>query len=280
MQLTRRMDLYQVCGHGQQGCFDAFLRTRPGRSPQTIERGAVALTTRVLLHHAEAVRRNVQFGAIRILQLHELPTLVLNVEKRHAAIASDPVVDVHDALTGTEGGKVVEKLRSTAGGRRLFLFLFAKNIGVAQEYEAHLGPDKALAEMADTEQERSRTEHVVGEDGGTCSYRATGEVVRRKQFLHTPYFEGGMTEYDNTQGGVLPLPDFGDEALQPPEKLRCTVGSEERCCACHIRRVIAHHSDVDTVLQLLDDGCVVKQVRLRQCDGRLTQVHRVWGWEL
>ena len=107
MQLTRRMDLYQVCGHGQQCRFDALLRTRPCRSPQTIERGAVALTTRVLLHHAEAIRGNVQFGAIRILQLHELPTLVLDIEKRHAPIASDPIVDVHDALTGTEGGKVV-----------------------------------------------------------------------------------------------------------------------------------------------------------------------------
>src|SRR5262245_13940931 len=248
MQLTRRMDLYQVCGHGQQGCFDAFLRTRPGRSPQTIERGAVALTTRVLLHHAEAIRGNVQFGAIRILQFHELPTLVLNVEKRHAAIASDPVVDVHNALTGTEGGKVVEKLRSTAGSRRLFLFLFAKNIGVAQKYEAHLGPDKSLAKMADTEQERSRTEHVVGEDSGTCSPRATGEVVRREQFLHTPYFQGRMTEYHNTQGGLLPLPYLGNEALQPSEKLWRTVGSENRGCPCRIRCVIAHHSDIHTVL--------------------------------
>src|SRR5262249_58129198 len=120
-------------------------------------RGAVALTTRVLLHHAEAIRGNVQFSAIRILQLHELPTLVLNVEKRHAPIASDAVVDVHDALTRTEGGKVIEKLRSTAGSRRLFLFFFTKNIRVAQEYEAHLRPDKSLAQLADTQPHRSRT---------------------------------------------------------------------------------------------------------------------------
>src|SRR5262249_25112661 len=136
------------------------------------------------------------------------------------------------------------------------------------------------AEMADTQQQRPRTEQVVGEDGSTCSHRATGEVVRRKQFLHTPYFQGGMTENDNTQGGVLPLPYLGDEALQPPEKLRCTVGSEERGCPCHIRCVIAHHSDIGTVLQLLADDCVVKQVRLRQCNDRLTQAHRVWGCEL
>ena len=110
--------------------------------------------------------------------------------------------------------------RRAAGGCSCF---FAKNIGVAQEHEAHLGPDKSLAEMADTQQERF-TEHVVGEDGGTCSYRATGEVVRREQFLHTPYFQGGMTEYHNTQGGGLPLPYLGNEALQPSEKLWRTVG--------------------------------------------------------
>src|SRR6266853_1736489 len=130
MQLTCRMDLYQVCSHGQQCRFDAFLGACPCRSPQAIERGTVAL-------------------AIRVLQFHELPTLVLNVEKGHAPIASDPVVDVHDVLTGTEGGKVVQELRSTAGSRWLFLFLFAKNIGVAQDHEAHLGPDKSLAELAD-----------------------------------------------------------------------------------------------------------------------------------
>src|SRR5262249_61529287 len=108
---------------------------------------------------------------------------------------------VHDALTGTEGGKVIEKLRSTAGSRRLFLFLFTKNIGVAQEHEAHLGPDKSLAKMTDTQQERSKTEPIVGEDGSTCSYRATGEVVRREQFLHTPDFEGGMPDSHNIQVG-------------------------------------------------------------------------------
>ena len=187
---------------------------------------------------------------------------------------------MHDVLTGTEGGKVVQELRSTAGSRRLFLFLFAKNIGVAQDHEAHLGPDEALAEMADTQEQHSRTEHVVREHGATCGYGATGEVVRREQFLHTPYFQGGMTEYHNTQGGVLPLPYLGDEALKPPEKLRRTVGSEDRGCTCRIRRVIAHHGDIDTVLQLLDDGCVSKQVLLWQCDGRLPQAHRVWGWEL
>ena len=186
---------------------------------------------------------------------------------------------MHDAFTGTEGSKVVEELRSTAGRRRLFLFLFAKNIGVAQDHKAHLGPDKALAEMADTQQQRSRTEHLVGEDGGTCRYRATGEVVRREQFLHTPHFQGGMTEYHNTQVGGLPLPYLGDEALKSSEKLRRTVGSEARGCPCHVRRIIAHHGDIDAVLQLLlDHDCVRKQVGLWQCDGRLTQAHWVWGW--
>src|SRR5262249_7604190 len=159
------------------------------------ERGAVTRTTRILLHHAEAIRRNVQFGTIRILQLHELPALVLDIEKRHTPIASDTIVNVHDTLTGTEGSKVVQELQSTAGSRRLFLFLFAKNIGVAQDHEMHLGPDKALAELADAQQQRSRSEYIIGEDGSTCSYGATDEIVRREQFLHAPYFQGGMTEY-------------------------------------------------------------------------------------
>ena len=245
------MDLHQVGGHGQESRFDALFRARPGRSPQAIERGAVALTTRVLLHHAEAIRGNVQFGALCILQLHELPALVLDVEKCHAPIASNAVVDVHDAVTGTQGGKVVQELRSTAGSRRLFLFLFAKNIGMAQDHEAHLGPDESLAEMTDTQQQRSRTEPVVGEHGSAGGDGATGEVVRREQCLHAPYFQSRMAQHHDTPGRVLPLPYLGDEALQAPKKLRCTLGSEERGCMCRIRRVIAPHGDIETVLQVL-----------------------------
>src|SRR5207245_3066892 len=137
---------------------DAFVGTCPCWTSPAVELTTVARATRIVLHHAEAIRGNVQFRAIRILQFHELPTLVLNVEKRHAPIASNPVVDVHDALTGTEGSKVVEELRSTAGRRWLFLFLFAKNVGVAQDHKTHLGPDKTLAEMAEPKQTRPRTE--------------------------------------------------------------------------------------------------------------------------
>ena len=130
-------------------------------APKAIEMDIIALTGRVLLHHAEAIGGHVELGAIRILQLHELPALVLDVEKCHAPIASDTIIDMHDTLAGTEAGKVIQILRSTLGGRSFFLFLFAKNIGVAQHHEAHLRPDKALAEMADTDQQRSRAEHVV-----------------------------------------------------------------------------------------------------------------------
>ena len=161
MHLTRRVDLHQVGSHSEEGCFDAFLGARPCRSPQAIERGVVALTSCIFLHQAEAIRGDVQLGAISILQLHELPTLVLDIKERHAPIASNAIVDMHDAFAGPEGGKVIQKLGARVGGRRFLLFLFAKNIGVAQHHEAHLRPDKALAEMADTDQQRSRAEHVV-----------------------------------------------------------------------------------------------------------------------
>ena len=60
---------------------------------------------------------------------------------------------------------------------RLFLFLFTKDIGVAQDHEAHLGPDESLAEMTDTHQQSPRTYGFVGEAGGTCGDGATAQIV-------------------------------------------------------------------------------------------------------
>src|SRR2546423_14271294 len=90
----------------------------------------IALTSSVLLHHAEAIGGDIQLGSLGILQLNELPALVLDIEERHAAISAHAIVDVHDMVAGTEGGKVVQDLRATTRGRGVVLCFFANNMCV------------------------------------------------------------------------------------------------------------------------------------------------------
>ena len=126
-----RVELYEVGSHGEQRRFDPLLGTRPRRPAKAVEMAIVAFPSGVLLHHAEAIGRDVQLGSLGILQLHELAALMRDIEERHAAIASHPIVDVDNTVARVQRGKVVEELRSTTRRDNFFLFLFAKDIGMA-----------------------------------------------------------------------------------------------------------------------------------------------------
>src|SRR5262249_24947332 len=214
------------------------LGPRPGHTTKAIEMAIVALASGVLLHYAEAIRRDIQLGALGIFQLHELSALVLDIEERHATIASYDIVDVHYTVAGAEGGKVVQELRATTRGRRWVLFLLTKNIGMAQDHQTHLGPDEALAQLAHAHQHSPGPQAVVGETGSARGDGAAAQLIRLQQGLHTSYFKGGMTQHQDTQPHRLPLAHLGDEAVQSSEELRGTMWPQAACRACRLWRVI------------------------------------------
>src|SRR5215831_7893419 len=221
------MQLDEVCGHGEEGRFDALLGPRPGHTAKAIEMAVVALASGVFLHDAEAIRGDIQLGALGIFQLHELPALVLDIEERHATVASYAVVDVHHTVAGMEGSKIAQELRATTRSCGWVLFLFAKNIGMAQDHQTHLGPDEALAQLAHAHQHSPRPQAIIGEAGGARGDGTAAQLIRLQQGLHASYFKVGMTQHQDTQPRGLPLAHLGNEAVQSSEELWGTMWPQD-----------------------------------------------------
>ena len=218
---ARGVQADQVAGHVEQGGFDARLGARPGGTAEAVERRRDALTAAVavFLHQAEAVRRHVELGVIGVGEFHELAALVVDVQERHAAEAPDAVIGVYHQVAGVQRADVAQRVRRT-GGRRRGLLLVAEQIAGAQDHEAFVRPQEAVAQASQGQQGAARWDGSLAQAFRGAVGDAATQIVRRQHVAQPPRFGGGTAQDEHAEAVAVPLFQVGDKAPQIAGKRR------------------------------------------------------------
>ena len=139
--------------------------------------------------------------------------MVVEVQERHAAEASDAVIGVHHQVAGTQRADVAHRVRRT-GHRWRGLLLVAEQIARSQDHKALVRPQEAVAEATHGQQRTARREGVCSQALRGAVRDAAAQVVRRQHVVQTPRLRGGAAQDEHPEALAVPLLQVRDEAPQ------------------------------------------------------------------
>ena len=104
LQLARRVDLEQLARHREDRLVRLRLDALPRRAAELVEPRARRLRADVVLDEVDAVDREIEPVAARVLEVEIVAFRVRDVQVAQAAVEPDAVIDVDDVVVGLELG--------------------------------------------------------------------------------------------------------------------------------------------------------------------------------
>jgi hypothetical protein len=143
----------------------------------------VLATAGIFLHHVKAIGGNIELRSLGVLQLQKLSAVVSYIQKGHATVAPNAIVNMDHPVSSTQSSKVKECLMCPLRRRRGTLAFFTKDVRRTQHHQALLRPDKPLTQFSYAEDNSSWLWHGTDETLGVGCHRETLKAIRDQKIL-------------------------------------------------------------------------------------------------